>query len=442
MNTGSHKVPTQTQMIPAALFALVLALGLGAGCDDDPEPYDGPIVLEIVDGPGRETPAGQTVTATVRVSTPEGATLAGVEVGFSVALGGGAISEAALLSDDDGFAGVDWVIGVAPTANRLSASVGEESVALETTATLEQPWEAEPLGDIETYLADLDVEESTEDLVFDSEDRLLMGAGSRILVVEPDGAISELSLSGDSIQRALGMTLDPATGNIWLADSDGAALRMVTPEGAVSTPLGGEGSDALQMPNDVAVGPDGYVYLSDSCGGAVYRVDPVTGAIEAETTFDVTTEGGPNGLAFDATGDLWVTTENVVLFCGIEGDAFGANAGLFRVPVEAGSFGEREALFTNVAQFGDGLVFDAEGNLYVIFDHVYPEMASMIKVLPAGGTELLDFITVTDRLLANVVFGRGEYGTQRLFISLLAIAPFFELRGLNTFELGTTDLVE
>lgn len=424
------------------LILSTLSLALGAACDDDSEPYDGPIVIEMVDGPGETAPAGQPVSVTLRTTTPEGDPLADIELQLDAISGGGGLSASMLTTDEEGLATFDWTIGVAPIVNQISPRRGEESLSIETMATLETPWQTEPLGDIESYLAELGVEESTEDLVFDSEGRLLMGAGSRILIIEPNGDISEMSLTGDALVRALGMSLDQSTGNIWIADSEGAALRMLTPEGVVSTLLGGADSDELAMPNDVAVGPDGFIYLSDSCGGAVYRVDPETGSIEEEVAFDVATEGGPNGLAFDTAGDLWVTTENVVLFCGIEGDAFGAAAGLYKIPLEDGDFADRETMFTEVAQFGDGLVFDAEGNLYVIFDHVYPETASMIKVLPAGGTELVDFITVTDRLLANVIFGRGEYDEERLYIALLAIAPFFEVRGLNTFDIGTSDVID
>jgi sugar lactone lactonase YvrE len=162
-------------------------------------------------------------------------------------------------------------------------------------------------------------------------------------------------------------------------------------------------------------------------------------------TFDLPTEGGPNGFAFDASGEnLYVATENTRLFCPHENVELTAEiAGLFVVEVSDTGFGARAAVATNVGLFGDGVAFDAEGNLYVIFDTQMNLMLaeSAVWILPAGETELVKFLSVPDRVLANLAFGQGEFEDETLYISLLAI-PVLGLpeRGVERIEVGIPGL--
>src|SRR5690606_9323205 len=94
----------------------------------------------------------------------------------------------------------------------------------------------------------------------------------------------------------------------------------------------------------------------------------------------------------------------------------------------------------NVGLFGDGLTFDQEGNLYVIFD-TEKEIAldeSILFVLPAGGTTLRRFFALEDKVLANPAFGRGAFGETTLYLTLLAVPPFTgeDSRGVVTVEVG------
>lgn len=66
------------------------------------------------------------------------------------------------------------------------------------------------------------------------------------------------------------------------------------------------------VPTDVAIGPDGWLYVSSLPGGpedeslgangSVFRVDPATGSVQPW----VTGLGGPTGLAFDGSGNLYI----------------------------------------------------------------------------------------------------------------------------------------
>jgi hypothetical protein len=93
--------------------------------------------------------------------------------------------------------------------------------------------------------------------------------------------------------------------------------------------------------------------------------------------------------------------------------------------------------------FGDGVAFDAEGNLYVIFD-TQVDLAleeSAVWVLPAGDIELYKFLSAGDVVFANLAFGRGAFGEETMYIALLAIDAFnLPVRGVNRIEIGIAGL--
>jgi DNA-binding beta-propeller fold protein YncE len=245
--------------------------------------------------------------------------------------------------------------------------------------------------------------------------------------------------------RPLGIAFDQR-GNLWAADSFSALLSKVSPAGKVTTELTDDGTEPLVGPNYVAIDQKGRVYLSDPCLGELMRFDPASGTVDAIVTFDLPSQGGPNGFAFDASGTrLFIATENTALFCG---HAFvgltDPIAGLFVVDVSDAGFGPLETIAPDVALFGDGVAFDAEGNLYAIFDtEVNLSLEeSAVWVLPAGSTELVKFLSATDRVFANLAFGQGDFDDETLYIALLAIPPFTspEARGLERFVVGIPGL--
>ena len=117
-----------------------------------------------------------------------------------------------------------------------------------------------------------------ESVLYDAqEDRLLVTSiVARALFAYHDGGWSEVPL--DNVGSLSGIALDGARGLIWIAsgtfsttpDPDSAfhgliALDRITLEERRRVPLGPGASIA-----DIAVGPDGRVYGSDSIGGGVY----------------------------------------------------------------------------------------------------------------------------------------------------------------------------
>ena len=407
---------------------------------------DGTTAVELVQlDPAPETaPAGSTITLGFRVDDG-GKTVSGVAVHAEVERGGGQVSPPDAVTAASADLGFAWTLGPAPVANRLRVEAGDSVITAEVRATLDEPLTPEAFGDVNAFLATQGIEGSTEDLAFSPDGtRLVLGVPGGLVALDAAGNASMLPTSGDELGWPLGIAYDQQ-GNLWAADAGKLTLIKIAPDGAVTTVLTEASSGPFEGPNYVGLGPDGLVYVSDPCIGELLQVDPETATINDTLVFDLETEGGPNGFAFDAEGVLYLVTENTVLLCGNSKPAFDEEiGGLFRVTVSGEGFGELQTVAANVGLFGDGVAFDAEDNLYAIFDR-QENLAlseSTVFVLPAGADELVPFLSVSDHVLANLAFGTGAFGETTLYIALLAVAAFTppEARGVERFEVGITGL--
>ena len=220
----------------------------------------------------------------------------------------------------------------------------------------------------------------------------------------------------------------------------------VSPAGVVTT-VATEGPDGtpLEAPNHVAIAPDGSVIFTDPCRGQVLAYDPATDAVVAALSVDLATQGGPNGVAFDQAGALFFTTENTGFLCQHgQIPITEPLGGLFKTTWMGATFGSVDALATAQGVFGDGLAFDAEGNLYVIFDTAEGVALdeSLVMVLPKGGDTLHRFLSVNDKILANLLFGTSAFGETTLYLALLSVPPLVpkEAVGLLRLDVGVTGL--
>jgi sugar lactone lactonase YvrE len=155
--------------------------------------------------------------------------------------------------------------------------------------------------------------------------------------------------------------------------------------------------DPQGFPNDVAIDATGNVYVSDSALGAVWKVAPTGAAAiwiqDPLLTGDRTAFGfGANGLEL-RDGALFVNNTST--------------GSIVRVPIQAdGTAGSGEVFFQDPALIGaDGLAFDVSGNAYVTTDGL---QNTLVKVFAEGTVQTL--ATATDGLdyPASIAFGPGD----------------------------------
>ncbi len=418
--------------------ACCLLLVLAACGDDDGGEAEG-VSLEVETSP-TEGAAGVLLEGLVVKTNPN------QTVQALVTLGGGSI-EAELTADANGTLEVPWTLGLAPVMNELQLSVGDDDaqqVTLRVDGNLEAPIRAEDFADIHNWLVSEDIETSTEDLAIVG-DKIYMGAPPGVFTVAPSGEKTWLSLSGDATESPWGMAMD-RDGVLWAADAAAGALISISPEGEVTSHFTAAGDEDLLGPNYVAVGPDdGHVYVSDPCSGRVVRYDPGTQAVVGVHTFE-RTEGGPNGMAFDESGqNLIVITEATGLLCSHSDIPIDEeNAGLFSVSV-ADFEGAHETVVSDFALIGDGIAYDVEGNLYAVIDNQenFQLKESLVVVLPHGETEFRPFLTAAEgHLYANVAFGTDAFGATHLYITKLQLPLFAseDSRGLERIDIGIQGL--
>ncbi|MBI3413827.1 MAG: VCBS repeat-containing protein [Verrucomicrobia bacterium] len=154
-----------------------------------------------------------------------------------------------------------------------------------------------------------------------------------IRMITPDGMVSTLAglagISGStdglgSVARfnyPLGIAID-AVGNLFVSDDSNDTIRMVTPGGQVTTVVGmpgitgsadGVGSEArFYLPQDVAVGRDGKIYVADRFNHIIRVGQPSSPPPPTAFTITVTAGAGgtiaPNGSLSKGSGGSQIFT--------------------------------------------------------------------------------------------------------------------------------------
>jgi uncharacterized protein (TIGR03437 family) len=150
-------------------------------------------------------------------------------------------------------------------------------------------------------------------------------AGTGLAGLAGDGGPSKAAL----LSHPYGVAVD-AQGNLYIADLGNARVRKISPDGTIRTIAGGgtivpggngDGGPAtsaqLLEPRNVAVDPDGTLYISDFGAHRVYRVSPggILTTLAGTGSAGFSGDGGasqlarlnsPAGLASDSSGTLYI----------------------------------------------------------------------------------------------------------------------------------------
>ncbi len=394
---------------------LVLLLFVAAGCGESGKGGPAPFVaIEIASGDGQTGRAGGGLhePLTFRVRSEEGRPVAGATVSFRVTAGGGSVDRNSAVTDEAGTASVSWTLGSPPVWNRLRAETRGSSVEA-------RAW-AEPGPEPQKELVALGpAGTESEGLAFWQERGLFLGSpGALLNLAGPDAPLSEVPLTGGEILSPVGLAFGRAGDLFVCANSaaGGGSVKRISPSGVCTVLTDGFRAAPFSLPNSIAVDDAGDLFLSATCDGSIYRVSAADGSTELFLSIP-----GPNGLALDAAGsDLYFTTEDAGIFCGRPASLGG---GLYRVEIEAdGSPGAPEPLIEDFALAGDGLAFDCEGNLYVVFTSLKASglsglLTSALYVLTPDGrfNRYASVNLLAGEIFTNVAFGLDPFDPYSLY---------------------------
>lgn len=251
---------------------------------------------------------------------------------------------------------------------------------------------------VEIYSAGLD---HPECVAIDSEGRVWAGGeAGQIYVVNPKTREPEVLCQLKAM--AAGLAFD-RNGRCYVCCLDNTVVR-VLPSGEWEVFCDSVEGRPLRGPNFPAFGPDGQLYVSGSGDypgptGEIYRIDPQG---QAEVFHP-----GPfhyaNGLAIDASGTYLYVAQT-------------ATDDVVRVPLDKGvAPPEQVCPPGSLLPMPDGLCFDADGNLYVTSFGA----SALERIRPDGQIELVasDERGLTMNRVTNCAFG-GE-GLEQLFLANL-----------------------
>ncbi len=220
--------------------------------------------------------------------------------------------------------------------------------------------------------------------------------------------------------RPNGLAVD-RNGNIWVAETAMQALLKMDLNGNYEIFATSCGDEKFLFLNDVAIAPNGDIYITDSgialetmsdgedgfnpdyrnldYDGRVYRVDPNSGAVERIDNGIKFT----NGIAFGPDDNLYANET-------LSGD-------IFRYEYKNGRVtGEREIFGNVIENFNpdelkgpDGMKFGMDGNLYVC---VFGQ--GDVTVLDKNGT-VIDRIKTEGSMPTNLCFGKP--GEKQIYVT-------------------------
>lgn len=171
---------------------------------------------------------------------------------------------------------------------------------------------------------------------------------------------------GDMLTQPLGLTVTE-DGRVFVVDVGSRVVRAFTVDGEYLFSFSDVVSDKgtkLKLPQRIAVGPDGNLWVTDRHLKGVFVFSAVDGSFVKEFVpkGEIANEWGPMALAFDAKGNLWVADVGVselhrVIAFDMEGNEivrWGSTVQATKMTESPGGF-----------YYPNGIAFSDEGDVYV-----------------------------------------------------------------------------
>ena len=245
---------------------------------------------------------------------------------------------------------------------------------------------------------------------------------SNVRVVAPDGTIETLVTD---LWNPDGIDVD-ADGNVYVADTFFDRIVRISPDGELSTVagiqdeqgFGGDGGPAteavLATPEDVALGPDGSLYIADTGNHRIRKVEPsgtITTIAGTGTAGFVGDDGPaedaqlsrPWSVAVDAEGNVYVADfdNNLVRRIDPSGNitALGGNGEATDEPIVSGAQAT-DISFTGVSE----VAVDRDGNVYANPQRTVVRIApdGTVTVVAGGGSGEVDGVPATEISLIDI----------------------------------------
>ena len=236
-------------------------------------------------------------------------------------------------------------------------------------------------------------------LAFDGSGNLYLAEGYYIRKITPDGTITTIAgtgVAGDSGDNgpAVSATLNytdslvfDSIGDLFVSDVNNSVVRQISPDGTITTAVGtyrdgfvGDGGPAasavLFFPQGLAIDGSGNLHVADSGNFRIRRISGgIIDTVAGNGRFRIVPDGtpqtqaflfGPNGLAFDSSGNMLITEVSHNQVAQISpGGSFSVIAG---TGTQGASFTQglaaKQALLDTPAR----IVADRQGNIYVSDD--------------------------------------------------------------------------
>ena len=196
------------------------------------------------------------------------------------------------------------------------------------------------------------------------------GPGNIIVFDRSGKLLHKFDVAGSSA-LLLGIAFHPQTGALLVIDFGSKQVLRIDPHTGAPSPFATIPGGAAAGPNALAFDALGHVYISDSFQGKIWRTDAAGGAVSQWVADPLlTTSGvppfGANGMAFNRAGTAMLVANT-------------GNDTIVRIPVAGGVAGT-PTVFVNSINGADGLLVDDDDNIWVAANQ-----ADEIVVLNPGG---------------------------------------------------------